>query len=310
MDFHPLADIWPLIEGPEFEDFVADVEAHGLREPIWIIHGADGPLVLDGRNRYRACERLGIEPKTRTYEGDDPLAFVLSMNEQRRHESESQRALVAARIANLQHGQRADLAGRPANLPVLKEEGEPDKPVAPVSQAEAANLMKVSERSVRSARRVIEKGTPEIVRAVEKGEVAVSAAAEVVKLQPDVQREVAKLPPAEIKEVAKFVKAEPEVVRAPTRMAQIIAEAAENALKRNGGAANSRRNPYHVPPTPEASAWQHVFGTMRAFAEWATPENIDLAIRGMKADPSQEMNLEAVQEGFDALTRVMEMIDA
>ena len=52
-------------------------------------------LILDGRNRYRACEAAGIEPRFREFDGDDPLA---SLNVHRRSlsESRSARSLVRA----------------------------------------------------------------------------------------------------------------------------------------------------------------------------------------------------------------------
>ena len=60
MNVHPFAEIFPLIEGAEFDALVADIKASGVREPIWIWH-QDGS-VIDGRNRCRACQQLGITP--------------------------------------------------------------------------------------------------------------------------------------------------------------------------------------------------------------------------------------------------------
>src|SRR6476620_1526288 len=56
--FHPLANLFPLMEGREFEELVADIKANGL-------HGCTVVLddqILDGRNRYRACIAAGEQP--------------------------------------------------------------------------------------------------------------------------------------------------------------------------------------------------------------------------------------------------------
>jgi len=95
--FHRLAEIFPLIEGADFEALVSDIRANGLHEPIILFEDA----ILDGRNRYRACLKANVEPIFKDFEGDDPLAFVLSLNLRRRHLNDSQRAMIAAKIANV-----------------------------------------------------------------------------------------------------------------------------------------------------------------------------------------------------------------
>ncbi len=97
---HLYANIFPLLEGEALDSLVDDIRANGLLEPITIHEG----LILDGRNRYRACEAAGIEPQFLKFDGDDPLGFVLSLNVHRRHLSESQRGMVVAKLETLKHG--------------------------------------------------------------------------------------------------------------------------------------------------------------------------------------------------------------
>lgn len=87
LDFHPLASMFPLMEGDDYTALVEDIAQHGQREAIWLYDG----MILDGRNRYRACVELGLVPDTQTYTGDDPRAFVVSLNLHRRHLTREQR---------------------------------------------------------------------------------------------------------------------------------------------------------------------------------------------------------------------------
>jgi ParB-like chromosome segregation protein Spo0J len=154
-EFHPLADVLPLIEGAEFDRLVADIAEHGLLNPIVLRAGQ----ILDGRNRDRACRAAGVQPRYVEFDGKDPAAFVLSQNLARRHLGPSERAMVAARMANLKWGQRAD-----------RVEGS-------IDLSTAAKLANVSEPSVKRARVVLERGTLELQQAVEHGRIAVHEAA-------------------------------------------------------------------------------------------------------------------------------------
>src|SRR5262249_15611532 len=148
LEFHPLADIFPLVEGAEFDELVADINEHGLHEPIVVYEDK----ILDGRNRYRACEAAGIEPTFTVYQGDDPVSYVISLNLRRRHLDESQRAMVAAKLATLKLGDNQHSEG----LPIGR----------------SSELLNVGERTVARAREVQEHGTPELVSAVERGAVS------------------------------------------------------------------------------------------------------------------------------------------
>src|ERR1700730_16765129 len=57
LPFHPLADMFPLLEGKDFDDLVEDIKKNGLREKIDLYQGK----IADGRNRYRALLRLGVD---------------------------------------------------------------------------------------------------------------------------------------------------------------------------------------------------------------------------------------------------------
>jgi hypothetical protein len=180
LEYHPLANLFPLIDGDEFESLVADIRDHGVYEPV-IIH--DG-MILDGRNRYRASKAAGVDCPLRTFDGADPVAFVISLNLKRRHLSESQRAMVAAKLANLKHG-------RPSEKSPIGDFIEPDRvPAARVSQADAANMLNVGKRSVERAADVRDKGIPELTESVERGDLSVSAAALIAKQSEDEQRRI------------------------------------------------------------------------------------------------------------------------
>jgi ParB-like chromosome segregation protein Spo0J len=105
MQFHALAEIFPLIKGDEFEELCADIKAHGLREPIVTFENK----ILDGRNRFRACTAVGSN-RGLTHTLAIQVSLLISLDLERRHLSASQRALIAARLANLKLGHVATQA--------------------------------------------------------------------------------------------------------------------------------------------------------------------------------------------------------
>jgi ParB-like nuclease domain len=178
---HPAADLFPLMPDDELDELAEDIKNHGQQNPI--VLSVDGQL-LDGRNRVIACERAGVEPKTRTLTGGDPVAFIISMNLKRRHLDTSQRAMIAVGIANLSEG-------RPLKTPA--NEG--------VSQTTAAGLMDVGVASVERAAVVCRNGAQNVIAMVRQGEVSVSAAAEAVKAAPKSEQET--WTPTDVKNTAR-----------------------------------------------------------------------------------------------------------
>jgi len=111
--YHPVADLFPLLEGEEFDELKADIAANGLLEPIWI--HPDGSI-LDGRNRHRACIEIETRPGFRTWDnGGSLVSFVTSMNLHRRHLSYDQRVGIALKLepAFAEEARGRMLAGTP-----------------------------------------------------------------------------------------------------------------------------------------------------------------------------------------------------
>lgn len=170
MRAHPAAEIFPLLEGPELEALAADIREHGLRQPIIEHEG----MILDGRNRYAACRLAKVMPVLEPFTGSDPVAYVVSANIHRRHLTESQRAMLMAKLR-----ERSNLTTR-----------------------EAADLGNVSRGSISSAESIRGSGAPELVAAVDRGDVRLGAAVEVAKLEPEEQRELVAAGPERVREAA------------------------------------------------------------------------------------------------------------
>ncbi len=99
--FHPAADLFPLMQGVEFDELVADIKANALRFKIILHEG----MILDGRNRYRAMLAAGHTPTEghfQEYEpavpSDTPLSYVITANLHRRHLTTKQKREIIAKL--------------------------------------------------------------------------------------------------------------------------------------------------------------------------------------------------------------------
>ena len=190
---HPLADIFPLMTEGEIEDMALSLERTRQREPIVLYQG----MILDGRNRYRACKAANLPPVTRIYDperdGHSPLTFVMDQNLERRHLTVGQRAAAAQTALQAQEKEakaataykahqeaKSDNSHKDTNNQSDQNAGIPAKPAKKKTQAEVAKQMGVSEKSVERAKALQEKD-PEEAHAVAKGEKTLHEATEAAK---------------------------------------------------------------------------------------------------------------------------------
>jgi N6-adenosine-specific RNA methylase IME4 len=161
MNFHPIAELFPMLEGTELETLARDIKAYGLREPITTYRGE----ILDGRNRYAACVIAEVEPTFREYQGDESglLAFVVSANLHRRHLNETQRAGVASKIANMERGG------------IGSNQYQSKSPNSEISVPQAAEMMNVG-RSTIATYRAVAAAAPDLVAKMDSGEMTANKA--------------------------------------------------------------------------------------------------------------------------------------
>ena len=178
MTTHPVAELFPMLAPAELDALAADIKANGQQLPIV----CQGDVLLDGRNRLAACRLAGVEPVIQSYTGSDPVAYIIGANLHRRHLSESQRAGIAAKLANLADGQHKS--------PTPNGGGSTQ-----VSQSDAAKLLNVSPRSVQRAARV-QREAPELAAKVQAGEITVGAAVAQIEAKKTTAAETPKPPPA------------------------------------------------------------------------------------------------------------------
>lgn len=182
---HEAANVLPMMDGAAYEAFKTDIQQHGLRESI-VLH--DGKIV-DGRNRYRACRELGIEPTTTEWNGKGSLiSYIVSVNLHRRDLSASQKAMAAAEFLPMLEAeakQRQRASGGDKKSYAAKSVGQRiEQPIANDQKAthQAAKLTGTNRQYVSDAKAIKEKA-PEIAAKVKSGELTLPQARNAIKKQ-------------------------------------------------------------------------------------------------------------------------------
>lgn len=166
-DFHEYANLFPMMTPQENSALVADMRENGYDKtaPIILYQGK----ILDGRNRYSAAQELGINAPFVNYDGDDPLGFVIRHNLTRRHLNETQRAGVAAKIANIERGEFSGNQSVSPNLEIPK-----------ISISKAAEMMNVGKSTV-ATYKAVAAAAPELIEKMNAGTMTAHEAHKKVK---------------------------------------------------------------------------------------------------------------------------------
>ena len=114
---YPLAAIFPELPAEELRQLARDIKERGQIEPIILYKGQ----ILDGRNRYKACQMVGVKPSFEEFNAKaakrSPEEFVLSRNLRRRHLSTGQKAAIALEWADqlqlVPRSEKSKTTGRP-----------------------------------------------------------------------------------------------------------------------------------------------------------------------------------------------------
>ncbi len=102
---HPAAELFPLMSEERLEQLAQSIREHGQRSPVVLCDG----LVLDGRNRWLACKRAGVTPRTIEWDGvGSPWLFVWDQNGQRRDLPADQRVALCLQVKRADESWRVE----------------------------------------------------------------------------------------------------------------------------------------------------------------------------------------------------------
>lgn len=184
-EFHEIANIMPLMNDEEIETLAQDIKENGLHESIILFEGK----ILDGRNRYKACERAGVKPHFEHYAGSSAVSFVISLNVKRRHLTASQKAAIAVEAEPFfaAEAKKRQLATQNNKAGKAVKEILPEQEKSQARDQAALAVGGVSGRYVSEAK-AIKAESPEKFEQLKTGELSIQDVKEEKKQQAKEQR--------------------------------------------------------------------------------------------------------------------------
>ncbi|QDV30337.1 DNA adenine methyltransferase YhdJ [Planctopirus ephydatiae] len=177
--FHPACLLFPPLGEQELQALAENIRERGLLHPIT----THNKLILDGRNRLKACEIAGVEPRFEEWAGTgSPLEWAISANLHRRHLTGSQKAVLALEMlpmleAEAKERQRLS-TGRGKRSPIRLATSTAKRGKASQIAAKLTGTNSAYVEQVKS----ISRKAPELVEQVKVGSLTVTEAARLSKL--------------------------------------------------------------------------------------------------------------------------------
>jgi hypothetical protein len=185
LEHHPIAAVFPMLAEPEILTIATSILKNGLRDDITLYEGK----ILDGRNRDRACEIAGVEPKFTEFRPEldgSPVTFVWDKNGPgRRHLSPGQKAMAAQAMIPFFEAEAAKHAppngSKETSVDASGDYSQENrrggrKASGGKAAAKAAATTGASRSSVEKARKLAKKN-PEAAGKVTRGETTLNKAA-------------------------------------------------------------------------------------------------------------------------------------
>ena len=182
---HPVADIYPMMSSSEMFDLQQDIMRNGQREPVVVKTLSNRTIIIDGRNRWVACQLLETKPKTVEWKGgmgEELIEFIQSKNLYRRQLTSSQRAMLVVETARLLDEERGKRKrGRPSKAAKKKSPATTLKSETKTTAGAVAKKANVGATTAKAAIAVKDSGDKKLAKEVIAGKKSVKAAAKEVR---------------------------------------------------------------------------------------------------------------------------------